>query len=65
LRVPAQYYGKICDNTKSERRFPWNFSPKKAETVKSMHAREEDSFAIALLVKAVKKSNRIKTEAAS
>ena len=39
--------------------------PKKAETVKSMHARKEDSFAIALLVKAVKKSNRIKTEAAS
>jgi hypothetical protein len=44
---------------------PGNSSKKKAETVKSLHAHEEDSFAIALLVKAVKKSNRIKREAAS
>ena len=40
-------------------------SKKKAETVKSLHAHEEDSFAIALLVKAVKKSKRIKREAVS
>jgi len=41
-------------------------SPKKREeTVKSIHAHEEDSFAIALLVKAVKESKGIKTEAAS
>jgi hypothetical protein len=41
------------------------FLQEKKETVKSLHAHEEDSFAITSLVKAVKKSNRIKREAAS
>jgi hypothetical protein len=40
-------------------------SKKNAETVKSLHAHEEDSFATALLVKAIKKSNRIKRETTS